>query len=272
MLLLVAPVRSSIGQKYLMAITGLLLTGFVLAHMTGNLLLYAGPDALNAYAAALKSHPALLWTARLGLLAVFLLHLFLALRLAAQNRKARPVPYQFERTIQASWASRHMLLTGLVLLAFIVYHLAHFTLGVVEGAAGQRRDTPGPGEGRWGALHHSKNFLDLAEIKSQGARHYTPAPSDNLATALAQGEDARHDVYSMVVAGFRNPFITVSYVLAMVFLALHLWHGGSSWFQSLGLNSPRWEWLTGSVGPFLAVAVFVGNCSIPVSVLLGIVP
>src|SRR4051812_15350912 len=78
------PLTSSLGSKYLMAITGLLLTGFVLSHMAGNLLIYAGPDALNSYAHGLKARPVLLWGARLGLLAVFVLHLYLAFRLTRQ--------------------------------------------------------------------------------------------------------------------------------------------------------------------------------------------
>ena len=76
---------------------------------------------------------------------------------------------------------------------------------------------------------------------------------------------------TMIVSGFRNPLITISYLVAMAFLGLHLWHGGSSWFQSLGLNHPRYEWLTYNFGPVVAVVVVVGNCSIPLSVLLGIV-
>src|SRR5262245_25657755 len=121
--LLLRPARSSLGKKYLMALTGLALIGFVIAHMSGNLLIFAGRDALNSYAHALKDRPALLWTARTGLLAIFLLHVYLGLVLSLQNRAARPSRYVYEDTLHASWASRHMLLTGLVLLAFIVYHL-----------------------------------------------------------------------------------------------------------------------------------------------------
>src|SRR5262245_49579551 len=118
--MLVRPVRSSLGSKYWMALTGLVLTGFVLGHMAGNLLVFAGPDALNSYAHALKSRPAFLWTVRLILLAVFVLHVVIGIRLTLQNQAARPVGYAYEETMQASWASRHMLLTGLVLFAFIV--------------------------------------------------------------------------------------------------------------------------------------------------------
>jgi succinate dehydrogenase / fumarate reductase cytochrome b subunit len=75
----------------------------------------------------------------------------------------------------------------------------------------------------------------------------------------------------MVVSGFSNPWITLSYLVAMAFLGLHLWHGGSSWFQSLGINHPLWNPFIRGFGPVLAVIVVAGNCSIPLSVLLGIV-
>jgi succinate dehydrogenase / fumarate reductase cytochrome b subunit len=243
------PVLSSLGSKYVMAITGLMLIGFVIAHMVGNLLIYAGQDSLNTYAHALKSKPVLLWTARLGLLVVFLLHVVLGLRLTWLNKKARPVRYVYEDTLQASWASRHMLLTGLVLLAFVIYHIAHFTLGVVASANVQYVD------GRVEDLPQSKNYGDLSEKRL----HPTT-------------EHPRQDVYSMVISGFRNPWISLSYLAAMAFLGLHLWHGGSSWFQSLGWNSSRHRSLIGAIGPILAVVVVAGNCSIVLSVWLGVIP
>jgi succinate dehydrogenase / fumarate reductase cytochrome b subunit len=119
--------RSPVGAKMLMALTGLMLTGFVLAHLSGNLLVFAGPEKFNAYAAALHSLGGLLWVARLGLLGAFLLHVFLAFKLTSENRAARPIRYAHEATIQASFASRHMIHTGLVVGAFVLYHLAHYT-------------------------------------------------------------------------------------------------------------------------------------------------
>jgi succinate dehydrogenase / fumarate reductase cytochrome b subunit len=228
--LLLRPVRSSVGSKYVMAVTGLGLIGFVIVHMLGNLLLFAGPDALNSYAKALKDKGALLWVARLGLLAIFLVHVVLGIRLTLQNMRARGSRYVYEDTVQASWASRHMLLTGLVILAFVVYHLAHFTFGAITTAEGV-------------------NYLDLRD------------PDD----------PTRHDVYRMVVAGFRSPWITLTYLAAQVFLWLHLWHGGSSWFQSLGLNHPAYNPFLRKFGPVLATAVLVGNCSMPLAVFFGLV-
>ena len=131
---MLAPVTTSIGKKALMGVTGVLLVLFVLGHMTGNLLIFAGRDAINEYARFLHEagHGALIWVARLGLLALFVTHLALAILLKQENRKARPVRYVVEDTIQASWASRNMLLTGLVIFAFLAYHLAHFTLGLTD--------------------------------------------------------------------------------------------------------------------------------------------
>jgi succinate dehydrogenase / fumarate reductase cytochrome b subunit len=258
--LLLQPVRSSLGSKYVMAVTGLFLIGFVVAHMCGNLLIYAGRDALNSYAAALKYRPAVLWSFRIILAAFFLVHILLGLRLHRQNSAARPIPYRYEDTIQASWASRHMLLTGLVLLAFTLYHLAHFTFGAVVEA--KQTGTNGKVV--------SKNYFSLAEGRRPGEKHFESAPYIDLSHPPRDLE-VRHDVYAMVISGFRNVWITLSYLLAMAFLGLHLWHGGSSWFQSLGINHPRWNPLIRGFGPVLAIIVVAGNCSIPLSVWLDIV-
>lgn len=247
------PTRSSLGKKYLMAVTGLLLIGFVLAHLSGNLLIFAGPDAINSYAQMLKAKPALLWAARSGLLFVFLVHLFLAVRLTLENRAARPDRYVYEDTLQATWASRHMMLTGLLLLAFIGYHLAHFTLGWVKDSD----------------LQAGRNYLDLAEVKV--GREYVPDPKLDYSKADKRTLDARHDVYSMMVDGFRTWWVSVSYLLAMAVLGLHLWHGGSSFLQSLGLNNFRYARIVRCVGPLLASAVVFGNCSIVLSVWLGVI-
>lgn len=240
---LLRPWRSSLGAKYLMALTGVGLIGFVVVHMLGNLLIFAGPDALNSYAQSLKDHPGLLWTARIGLLAIFLLHVVLGIRLSLQNKSARGVRYVYEDTVQASWASRNMLLTGLVILAFVVFHLAHFTFGVVTSYTNA--------EGK------QVSYLDLHE-----------APKDP--TTHDHGE-GRHDVYKMVVSGFRIPWVTITYLIAQVFLWLHLWHGGSSWFQSLGLNHQAYNPLIRAFGPVLATAILIGNCSIPLAVLARVV-
>ena len=218
-------VTSTIGMKWLMGLTGLLLSLFVLAHMLGNLQIYLGPEAINQYGENLRHIPSLLWTMRIGLFCTFVIHIISAVRLTQLNRSARPVAYAVVTQQVSSYASRSMLMGGLIVLGFLVYHLAHFTWGLTQP--------------QQFALHD------------------------------AQG---RHDVYAMVVLGFRQPLIAGLYILAMAPLLLHLQHGVSSFFQTLGLNYPKYNRVFRAAGPVFSVIIFVGNCSIPLAVLAGLIP
>lgn len=128
--------RSSLGKKAVMGVTGLMLFGFVLLHMAGNLKMYQGQEKFDAYAAGLRElgapifgHGQLLWLARIGLLVAVVLHLHAALVLTLQNRRARPARYESPATVQATYAARTMRWGGLILLLFVLYHLAHLTAG-----------------------------------------------------------------------------------------------------------------------------------------------
>src|SRR5689334_20420419 len=121
---------SSLGKKYIMAITGLVMFGFVVVHMLGNLHVFLGPEAINDYGYFLQSKPELVWAARIGLLVMVVLHVWAAIQLSAENKAARPKGYGNYQIVAASYASRTMLVSGLVLLAFIIYHLMHFTVQV----------------------------------------------------------------------------------------------------------------------------------------------
>ena len=215
---------TSIGCKAVMAVTGLLLFLFVIAHLLGNLLVFAGQDPLNDYAAALKGMGAGLWIARLGLLAIFVVHIYAAFRLTRINALARPEPYQKEASINTTFASRQMLASGLVVLLFVLYHLAHFTFGWINEKA-----------------YASEQIL-------------------------ADGTH-RADVYTMVVLGFQNPFLSLTYVFAMVVLGLHLWHGAPSLFQTLGLKHPAWETCIRLTCQAIVALVVFGNCLMPLSIL-----
>jgi succinate dehydrogenase / fumarate reductase cytochrome b subunit len=125
-------VGSSIGNKFLMAATGILLLLFVIGHLIGNLQIFAGREAVNAYAKWLHDHVGLLWTVRIGMLAILGLHVYTAFRLWLQNRAARPETYRHEDIVQATWASRHMLLTGIVVFAYLVFHLLHLTFREID--------------------------------------------------------------------------------------------------------------------------------------------
>ena len=128
-------IQSTIGRKILMALSGLTLVFFVMGHMLGNLQIFLGPDVINAY--AYKLHHVLpssaLWGIRLFLLGTIAVHLWAAVTLTLDNRKARPQGYLENKVVQASYSSRTMRMSGIILLAFIIFHIAHFTVRIVPG-------------------------------------------------------------------------------------------------------------------------------------------
>jgi succinate dehydrogenase / fumarate reductase cytochrome b subunit len=227
---------SSVGAKVLVALTGLGLVLYVIVHLIGNLKLFQGPAAINHYAYVLKhDFGILIWIARGGLIAIFVLHLSLAVRLKLRSLAARPVPYQYAESVQAGVCSRTMVGTGLVILVFVLFHLAHYTFGWVVTA-----NTPqGP-----------TNYLDLRDTH----------------------DPKLHNVYEMTIAGFKNPAIAVFYLICQVVLFLHLRHGIPSTFQTLGLKNARFRGAIDVLGLVIALFVLVGNCAIVLAVLLGYVP
>ncbi len=128
--LLASLFTSSIGRKFLMAATGVVLFGFVAGHLLGNLQIFLPPEAINLYAHRLESLGAGLWLIRLFLLACLVIHVWLAIQLTLENRAARPQGYGLDHINRATLASRIMARTGIVVLAFIIFHLAHYTVRV----------------------------------------------------------------------------------------------------------------------------------------------
>jgi succinate dehydrogenase / fumarate reductase cytochrome b subunit len=123
--------KSSLGKKYLMAASGGVLFLFVIGHLLGNLQIFLGPEAINRYGDFLQSNKEILWPARIVLLAMVGVHIWSAVKLSAENKMARPVGYAGNPSpAAASYASRTMLMSGLIIAAFIVYHLLHFTAQV----------------------------------------------------------------------------------------------------------------------------------------------
>ena len=135
--------NSTIGMKLLVALTGVALMAFLVVHLLGNLLVFVGADAFNTYAKTLKSMHLLLWVARGGLLLTVVVHITLAIRLTARNNEARPVAYKSKQWAAATPASRAMIVSGLLVLAFIIYHLLHFTLGAVQPEFFEEHDAAG---------------------------------------------------------------------------------------------------------------------------------
>lgn len=221
--------QSSLGKKYIMALTGLGLFLFVVGHLLGNLQIFLGQDAINAYGHFLQTTPELIWPARLGLLAFVGFHIWAAVTLTARNRAARGlVNYSNAYTpTVASYASRTMMMSGLIIAAFVVYHILHFTVQ---------------------------------------ARAVNLTGNDFVALTDAKG---RHDVYAMMIAGFRQPLVSGFYIVAMGLLCLHLSHGVGASFQSMGLKNKAWGAGIDRFGRVAAWAIFLGYISIPVAVLLG---
>jgi succinate dehydrogenase / fumarate reductase cytochrome b subunit len=135
---------SSVGQKVIAGATGLALVGFLAVHMAGNLQIFAGAEALNEYAELLKSKAFVLWGARGGLLTLIILHIAMTVRQRLRNRPLRSQRYAQTNYQRTTAASRSMMLTGSLLLAFLVFHLLHFTVGAILPSAYQQVD----GEGR----------------------------------------------------------------------------------------------------------------------------
>lgn len=125
---------STVGKKVVMAVTGIMLVGFVFAHMLGNLQMFLGADAMNRYAAFLKSTGELLWVARAGLFGAAVLHIVSAVQLTLINRAARPTNYAKREPQVSTLASRTLRWGGVILALFIVYHIGHFTLGTFHPA------------------------------------------------------------------------------------------------------------------------------------------
>jgi len=124
---LVRAAQTSIGAKSVMAVSGLLLVLFLLAHMLGNLQIFFGAEMINHYGHKLRAIPGLLWVARIGLLALLVLHVSAAARVTRENRQARPEKYEAQKAQVASVAARTLMWSGVLIFAYVIYHLLHFT-------------------------------------------------------------------------------------------------------------------------------------------------
>jgi succinate dehydrogenase / fumarate reductase cytochrome b subunit len=210
---------SSIGKKAVMAATGVILVGFVMGHMAGNLQVYLGPEPLNHYGEFLRTllHGAGIWIARGTLLAAVGLHIWAAASLTIDNRSARPVAYRRRAHTESTYASRTMVWSGPILALFVVYHILHLTIGAAHGS-------------------------------------------------FVEG-----DVYHNVVAGFQVAPVSAFYIVAMLALGMHLYHGIWSMLQTLGLSHPKWNGLRFAASAGITLIVVAGNISIPVAILVGLV-
>jgi succinate dehydrogenase / fumarate reductase cytochrome b subunit len=216
--------RSAVGKKWIMALSGIALLGYVLAHMVGNLKLFLGESHLNEYAEWLRDlgepvfpRSVVLWAMRVGLLAAFVLHIVTAAQLTRMNLQARS-GYQSHRDyIAANFASRTMRWTGVIIALFVIFHLLDLT---------------------WGS---------------------------------ANPDFQRGDVYDNVVRSFERVPVAIVYIVANIALAIHIFHGAWSMFQSLGWNNPRFNIYRRWFAAAFAFVILVGNVSMPLLVVTGVV-
>ena len=217
-------VTSSLGKKFLVAITGAGLFLFVIGHLVGNLQIFLGPDSINRYGHFLQTTPEILWPARIGLLAFVIIHIWTSIALTLENRAARATRYEVKEVVAASLASRTMIWSGSIIFAFVLFHLAHYTLLIVHPEFRELHDANG-----W------------------------------------------HDIYRMMVLGFSNYWVSGFYVLAIGLLCIHLSHGASAMFQSLGLKNEAYAAIIDRLAVVIAVLIFLGYISIPIAVMMGVV-
>lgn len=216
--------RTSIGKKYVMAITGLIWFGYLILHLWGNLKIYAGASLINDYAAWLRTvgdplfgYSQVLWLVRIVLIPAFILHVWAAVQLTTRDNASRPIKYSTRKNLESTIASRTMIYGGVFILLFVIYHLLDFTFGAVN---------PSYEEG---------------------------------------------NIYHNVVASFRVWPVSLFYILAMLAVGLHLFHGVWSLFQTMGWNNARVTRVIRNAATLFAFLITLGNISIPVSVLAGVI-
>jgi succinate dehydrogenase / fumarate reductase cytochrome b subunit len=222
--------RSAVGKKWIMAITGLGMWGFVFAHMFGNLKIYLGklPNGrydIDVYGEALRKllvpffpQNWVLWILRFGIIVMFALHIVAAASLTQMNRRARPVGYQSSREyVSANFASRSMRITGVIILGYLFFHL--FDL----------------------------SWTGTGEVYIRGAVH------DNL------------------IASLQRPWAAIAYIIGNIALAIHLFHGTWSMFQSMGLNNPRYNYIRRFIALGMSSVIGIGNCLFPLLIVTKVV-
>lgn len=231
--------RTSIGKKVIMAVSGIILIGFLLVHMYGNTKMFLGPEVYNAYAAGLRElgHPIfgyehLLWIMRVVLVSSIVLHMWSASALSVQTQASAGTNavlglprYKRQKSLQATYASRTMRWGGILIFLFVSFHLLHLTFGQVGFAAGAYQP------------EHNGEF----------------------------------EVYNNIVRGFQSPIVSGFYILMMIAIGFHLYHGIWSAFQTLGLNSSANSRVFRGIAIFIAVLFVLVNCTFPIAIMSNVV-
>ena len=215
--------RTSVGKKFFMAVSGAILIGFLFAHMVGNLKMYMGAEAFNHYAEFLREvgYPVLphmvgLWIFRVILLFCVGLHMLSAWQVYLQSKNARGSQYKKEESLSFAYASRTMRWGGVIIGAFVIYHILHFTVG------------------------------------------------------SAHPDFVHGDAYNNVVVGFQSLAVVGFYVVTLVMITFHVYHGLWSAFQTVGANHPKYNPFRRPLALGLALLLLLGFLTVPVGVVAGV--
>jgi succinate dehydrogenase cytochrome b subunit len=226
----VALYRSSVGKKILMALTGFIWIGFLAGHMLGNLKAFQGAGAFDSYAHHLRifgepilPYKGFLWLFRAVMFLALVIHVLLSWQTSRQSWAARTTSYRQKRSLNFDFASQWMRWTGVIILAFLTFHILHMTTGTLHGSTFE------------------------AETTTQSFAFH------NLVTGLA------------------NPWMSAIYLVAMVAILFHLWHGVWSIFQTLGASHPKYTGWRRPIAVLAAIVIFAGFVSIPMAILTHVV-
>jgi succinate dehydrogenase / fumarate reductase, cytochrome b subunit len=246
--------KSTLLSKVVMAVTGAMLVLFLIGHTIGNMQVYLGKEIFNHYADMLQSLGEYLWIIRGTLLLAVILHIITSLRLKFYNDAAKPIKYQVKQYAKAKLTSRTMFWTGIMIFAFITYHILHLTAGVTN-----------PDQYNHEEYYTKSTFTtnDIASVK------------DDMQQEIASGNATvvykRHDAYKMLVLGFRNPFISMIYIIGMIILGFHLNHAIQSMFQTLSLSGPRFTPWMQRCSTWVSTIIVLSMISLPITIFLRLV-
>jgi len=260
-MILFSYLKSTILSKVVMAVTGIIIVLFLLGHALGNMQVFIGKETFNAYAHFLQGLGDVLWIIRIVLILVLILHIISSIRLKYLNWESKG-RYQLRKYVKATYTGRTMIWTGIMIFAFILYHILHFTSGVIQPENFSKNNP-----------EYYTNEVSVFEKNSD--------ENEGLKTLNYEGKELqqeddlvlfqRPDAYSMVVKDFQNPLIAIIYIIAMILLGFHLNHAIQSAFQTLGLNHPKYNGFFRACGPVVSTIIALCFISIPISIWLGLV-
>jgi succinate dehydrogenase / fumarate reductase cytochrome b subunit len=277
--------KSTLLSKVVMAVTGVILVLFLIGHCVGNMQIFIGRETFNAYAHFLQGLGELLWIIRGVLLLALVFHIITSIRLKLLNYQAKPIKYEVKRYVRANLTGRTMIWTGILVVAFLVLHLGHFTTGHFDSENFSKNN-----------LEYYEKEAVVAEIREVDDLSGKTAIHETCKDKIMKGEVtaeecedmihfeghaykkdndlvlfARPDAYSMVIKGFRQPIFAISYIILVIIVGFHLSHAIQSASQTLGLNHPKYNNMLRKIGPVLSTILVLCYISIPITIYLGLV-